>query len=305
VYYCFDSSREGVAYSFLRKKAIMPLSPSFGNNEPLPLRAYEYEGITSPQALERFVTPPLEMPDIPRPIPASSQACDHKASERYYFVTPDQHIPAFWCADCGSMKFGASERECTWHVPTMRTVSVVPQNTTIAAPILSADVLALIEANKGIFLDLGCSDHKSPGSVGMDVRAVEGVDIVHDLEVFPWPLPDACCSRILCSHLIEHIKPWLTVSFLNECWRVMRPQGQLLLATPYAGSPRFWQDPTHVHGWMEATPQYFSCDFPLWLVYHPQCWTINENYWDSVGDLHVIMSKRTEGHGQYHPMPGT
>jgi hypothetical protein len=163
--------------------------------------------------------------------------------------------------------------------------------------VLPPDIAALIAANQGIFLDVGCSDHKSPGSIGMDIRAVEGVDIVHDLEVFPWPLPDGCAKRILCSHLIEHIKPWLTVQFLDECWRVMQEQGQLMIATPYAGSPRFWQDPTHVHGWMEATPQYFDCAYPLWGVYHPACWKIELNEWNSIGDLNVILSKRGGPHG--------
>lgn len=169
-----------------------------------------------------------------------------------------------------------------------------------ARPILSPEVVTLIEAKKGIFLDIGCSDHKTPGSVGMDKRAVTGVDIVHDLECFPWPLPDACAHRILCSHLIEHIKPWLSVQFLDECWRVMQPEGQLILATPYAGSPRFHQDPTHIHGWMEATPTYFDCDYGLWTVYRPQCWKIELNQWNVVGDLHVILSKRTHTHGPYH-----
>jgi hypothetical protein len=167
------------------------------------------------------------------------------------------------------------------------------------APILSPDIVGLIEAHKGIFLDIGCSDHKSAGSIGMDKRALPGVDIIHDLEVFPWPLPDNCASRMLCSHLIEHIKPWLTIDFLNECWRIMRPDGQLLIATPYAGSPRFWQDPTHCHGWLEATPQYFDCDYPLWDVYRPRCWKLELNNWQPYGDLNVILAKRGGDHPQH------
>ena len=272
----------------------MPLQSSFGKDDTSEAPPSETQHVMHPRYGQPLWQPPSSV----------LAPCDHKTSDHYHFLSPTEHVSCIWCADCGSMKFGSSLEEQTWHTPMLRTLQPATNGAT-STPILSAEVMALIEANKGIFLDVGCSDHKSSGSIGMDIRAVEGVDIVADLEVFPWPLPDACCNRILCSHLIEHIKPWLTVNFLNECWRVMRPNGQLLLATPYAGSPRFWQDPTHVHGWMEATPQYFSCDFPLWCVYRPQCWLIEQNYWDSVGDLHVIMSKRSDIHGQYHPTNGT
>ena len=155
-------------------------------------------------------------------------------------------------------------------------------------------IAELIAAKQGIFLDVGCSDHKSPGSVGMDKRDLAGVDIVHDIEVLPWPVPESCAYRILMSHIVEHLTPWLVVDILNACWRVMKAGGQLLIATPYAGSPRFWQDPTHVHGWMEATPQYFDPACPLWQVYRPKPWTITTNQWESVGDMQIVLQKRED-----------
>ncbi len=142
-----------------------------------------------------------------------------------------------------------------------------------------------------IFLDVGCSDHKMSGSIGIDKRPLSGVDIVHDIEVLPWPLPDACCRRILMSHIVEHLKPWCIMDIFDELWRVMEDHGQLLIATPYAGSPRFWQDPTHVHGFMEATAQYFDPDYPLYQVYRPKPWKIEQNVWHSVGDMEIILSK--------------
>lgn len=143
-----------------------------------------------------------------------------------------------------------------------------------------------------IFLDVGCGSNKSSGAVGLDKRDIPGVDIVHDLEVIPWPLADESCRRVLMSHIIEHLKPWLIVDILDEVWRIMEPDGQLMIATPYAGSPRFWQDPTHIHGWMEATPEYFDPGYPLYDIYRPKPWKIEENIWHSHGDMEVIFSKR-------------
>ena len=171
-----------------------------------------------------------------------------------------------------------------------------------ADPALNGGIIAtrnLITARQGIFLAVGCSDHKSAGSIGLDKRNLEGVDIVHDVEVLPWPLPDACAYRILMSHIVEHLDPAKIVDIIDECWRIMKPQGQLLIAMPYAGSPRFWQDPTHKHAWNEATATYFDCMQPLWQVYRPQCWKIELNEWQSIGDIQVILSKRKGAHGSH------
>jgi hypothetical protein len=156
---------------------------------------------------------------------------------------------------------------------------------------------ALLAAKQGIFLDVGCSDHKTKGSVGMDKRAVAGVDIVHDIEVLPWPLPDSCVTRMLMSHIVEHLKPWLIFAILDEAWRVMRDDSQLLIAMPYANSPGFWQDPSHTHAWNHISPQYFDCTYPLWTVARPKCWHLESCIWESIGNINVIYAKRGAPHG--------
>src|SRR5262245_9368314 len=162
-------------------------------------------------------------------------------------------------------------------------------------------ITALIQQHQGIYLDLGCGAHKSERAIGMDKRDLPGVDIVHDIEVFPWPLPDGCCYRILASHLFEHLKPWLMNEIMDECHRVMKDRGQLVIAMPYPGSTRFWMDPTHIKAWNEVTAQYFSCDYPLWQVYEPKCWKVEIVNYAVEGDINIILAKRgSEDHGRYH-----
>ena len=103
------------------------------------------------------------------------------------------------------------------------------------------------------------------------------VDIVHDLEQLPYPLPDKCCVTILASHIMEHLDPRRFIDIMDELWRVMKPDGQLLISTPYAGTPGFWQDPTHIHGYNEATWTYFDPELPLYQVYRPKPWRIERN----------------------------
>lgn len=142
-----------------------------------------------------------------------------------------------------------------------------------------------------IMLDLGCGENKNPGYTGMDKRPLDGVDIVHDIENIPYPLGDDSCAVIVMSHVIEHIKPWLTLDVINECWRLLEPDGLLLISTPYGGSFRYFQDPTHCNPWNEATPTYFDPEQPLYQVYKPKPWHIEKLYWSVQGDIELVMRK--------------
>ena len=85
-------------------------------------------------------------------------------------------------------------------------------------------------------LDVGSGENCGRGWIGMDRRKVKGVDIVHDVQRFPWPIPASSCLQILMSHLWEHIEPKYRIRLMDELWRIIRPDGQLLISTPYATS---------------------------------------------------------------------
>jgi SAM-dependent methyltransferase len=151
----------------------------------------------------------------------------------------------------------------------------------------------VLNVKNGIMLDFGCGGNKQPNFVGMDKRPLEGVDIVHDIEVFPWPLPDESCLTIVGSHIIEHIKPWLTIDLFNELWRVLKVGGQLALSTPYAGSTGYWQDPTHCNGFTPTTFLYFDPRHFLYNIYKPKPWLIDEGFpvYQLNGNLEIVMKK--------------
>lgn len=162
------------------------------------------------------------------------------------------------------------------------------------------DIKKILRENaQGIKLDIGCGDNKQKGFVGMDVRKLPGVDIVHDVEKFPWPLPDGCVSFALASHLVEHINPHggVFIDFMNEVWRVMKREGQLWIATPYAGSRGYWRDPTHCNPCNEETWMYFDPFEPryqgaLWRIYKPKPWRIEKNTWHANGNMETVLVKR-------------
>lgn len=156
----------------------------------------------------------------------------------------------------------------------------------------------LREHNQGIKLDIGCGDNKQPGFVGMDIRPGPQVDIVQDLEAFPWPLPDESVSLAVSSHVLEHINParFTFVNFMNEVWRIMKPGGRFAIVVPYAGSPGYWQDPTHCNGINELTFHYFDplSHTGLYGIYRPKPWKIVDGSltWHAAGNLEVILEKR-------------
>jgi len=155
-------------------------------------------------------------------------------------------------------------------------------------------VLKLVKKKSGIDLDVGCGSNKQPHFLGMDRRKTPVVDIVHDAEIFPWPLPDNSCNKVLMSHLVEHIKPWLMIDLMDEIWRVLKLGGQLLIAVPYATSFGFYQDPTHCNPCNEATFTYFDPRKYLFRIYEPKPWSLVRNAYQINGNMEIILEKMSE-----------
>jgi len=151
--------------------------------------------------------------------------------------------------------------------------------------------------SKGILLDIGLTDTKNlwttepmPNFIKMGKE--KSFAIVHDLEKFPWPLESDSCLIVLAAHIIEHIKPWLTVIFMNELWRIMKKDGQLAISTPYPGSPSWWQDPTHCTGMNELSFAYFDPTFQkLYEIHKPKPWKIEKGnpIYRSDGNIECIL----------------
>ena len=152
----------------------------------------------------------------------------------------------------------------------------------------------LFKKKAGICLDIGCGENKQRGWVGMDIRRLDGIDIVHDVQKFPWPIPSNCCFQILLSHLWEHIEPKYRIRLMDELWRIIKKDGQLLISAPYATSTGAFQDPTHYTCPNEATFTYFDPDFPLYNVYKPKAWKLVRNNFQLNGNMEVILEPKKQ-----------
>lgn len=149
---------------------------------------------------------------------------------------------------------------------------------------------------KTINLDIACGFNKQPHFVGMDIRDVEGVDIVHDLEKTPWPVEESIVSIALLSHILEHIDPRRFLDVMAELWRVCVPDASVMIAVPYANSFGGHQDPTHMRpGLNEGTWQYFDPRFFLWQIYKPPPFLLASCEYDPQTNMEVRMVCIKEG----------
>jgi len=189
----------------------------------------------------------------------------------------------------------------------------------------------LKQKNQGVKIDIGCGANKIPSFVGVDIRPLPGVDIVADLEKYPWPIPSEVASLVSCSHVLEHINPTKVdsrliglakllvdkkvlsqkdinkycgefdfessfIRFMDEVWRILKPGGEFMFMVPYAGTIGYYQDPTHINNITEATIYYFDPFHPanLYKIYRPKPWEIKHIFWDTEAIMEVLLIKRRE-----------
>lgn len=98
---------------------------------------------------------------------------------------------------------------------------------------------------KSLKLDLGCGQNVKEGYTGVDIAKVKGVGVVHDLTVTPWPFEDNSVDDIHSAHFFEHLTGVQRISFMEECWRILKPKTQMVIIVPHWSSMRSVQDPFH------------------------------------------------------------
>ena len=104
-------------------------------------------------------------------------------------------------------------------------------------------------------LNVGCGGKIMDGWVNVDHHPLPGVDVVQNLDVFPWPFESGVANKILASHVFEHVAH--PVEFVLECWRILVLGGSLTIQCPHWTSENAFTDPTHVRFVTDRTFDYW------------------------------------------------
>jgi ubiquinone/menaquinone biosynthesis C-methylase UbiE len=107
-------------------------------------------------------------------------------------------------------------------------------------------------------IDLGCGRHKHEGALGVDIVETNDVDIVIDLNQYPWDLPDNSFSTVYCKDTLEHLDRPLR--FLEEVYRISADDAIVHIKTPHFTNNNAWVDPTHKRPFSAFTFQDYITD---------------------------------------------
>lgn len=117
-------------------------------------------------------------------------------------------------------------------------------------------------------LDIGCGVNKhkeNPDDVviGMDRVSLPSVDVIHDMEKFPYPFKDKEFDKVVMHQTLEHVSKenMANVKIIEEIYRILKSDGILEVDVPLGEC--FYYDPTHKNYVSYWYWLYFSKDFPL------------------------------------------
>jgi hypothetical protein len=98
-------------------------------------------------------------------------------------------------------------------------------------------------------LVLGAGMTAYPGAVKMDIKPFKGIDSVCDISKDKFPCKDNEFDLIIAENVFEHIG-WSDtedglVHCLDECWRILKPTGELKVIVPHFPSDSAICHPEH------------------------------------------------------------
>lgn len=106
-------------------------------------------------------------------------------------------------------------------------------------------------------LNLGSGENKKSGYINIDWNKLTEPDIIHNLDILPYPFEDSTFNEVEASHILEHLdKPFMV---MKELHRILKSGGKLIVKVPHFS--RGFTHAEHAHGFDVSFPQYFNPNF--------------------------------------------
>lgn len=95
-------------------------------------------------------------------------------------------------------------------------------------------------------LNIGCGNlDQGSHLLNVDIRHTPIVDLICDLQQFPWPFPDGWADEIQAVDVLEHIVHMLQA--VEECGRILKPGGLLRVRTTHWQTEQSYRMLDHFH----------------------------------------------------------
>ncbi len=104
-------------------------------------------------------------------------------------------------------------------------------------------------------LHIGSGKNKLPGTTSIDILDLPGVDIVHNLDIIPWPFEDNSYDLIFAHSVFEHLED--QVALMEEMARILKPEGRLIITVPHFRCVDAFTDSTHTHFFTTQSMDYY------------------------------------------------
>lgn len=128
-------------------------------------------------------------------------------------------------------------------------------------------------------LQLGCGIRPIDGAVNHDkTKHADFVDVVWDLDVTPWLWQNDEFDKVIALDVMEHLQ--LEVyEWLDECWRILKPDGLLVLRLPAWNHENSHIDPTHRRLFHPRTFEYWDKSKELFANYGAFTYAASDKWW--------------------------
>jgi SAM-dependent methyltransferase len=116
---------------------------------------------------------------------------------------------------------------------------------------------------KKLNLNIGAGTDIRDGWINHDIVNLDGIDVVHNLNEYPWPWEDNSIDNIEILDVLEHLDNFVLA--MEEIHRILMPNGIVLIRVPYWNHSCAYIDPTHKRGFHEQTFDFFDVNSKIYL----------------------------------------
>jgi len=104
-------------------------------------------------------------------------------------------------------------------------------------------------------LNIGCGKDIRKGYINLDSIKLPGVDLMHNLDKYPWPFKNNTFEEVYCANVLEHLES--IIKPMEEIWRISKNSAKVIIKVPIFPGIGAAADPTHKQFFSFLTFNYF------------------------------------------------